>query len=192
MNRLILLVESRIRGDVYVRFGGELPKTHRSNTAGRWMLSLPIEEDLPDYYEYYQGIGLYLEGGDGYYHFTRKEAKVDLERKLEAALKWIDYMSFLKTYHSAFGPGFLFRAADIEIQIGCDMELKEKASKLFSDKKKHEEVVAKLINELEKMGFIEKENEVDGTYKVLTAFHYMEELIDCITISEEVQDEIPE
>lgn len=43
MNRLILLVESRIRGDVYVRFGGELPKTHRSNTAGRWMLSLPLQ-----------------------------------------------------------------------------------------------------------------------------------------------------
>ncbi len=42
MDRLILLVESRIRGDVYVRFGGELPKTHRSNTAGRWMLSLPL------------------------------------------------------------------------------------------------------------------------------------------------------
>ena len=44
MNRLILLVESRIRGDVYVRFGGEHPKTHRSNTAGRWMLSLHIQE----------------------------------------------------------------------------------------------------------------------------------------------------
>ena len=43
MNRLILLVESRISGDVYVRFGGELPKTHRSNTAGRWMLSLPLK-----------------------------------------------------------------------------------------------------------------------------------------------------
>ena len=43
MNRLILLVENRIRGDVYVRFGGELPKTHRSNTAGRWMLSLPLK-----------------------------------------------------------------------------------------------------------------------------------------------------
>nr|WP_246368730.1 conjugal transfer protein TraI [Phocaeicola faecicola] len=40
---MILLVESRIRGDVYVRFGGELPKTHRSNTAGRWMLSLPLK-----------------------------------------------------------------------------------------------------------------------------------------------------
>lgn len=44
MNRLILLVESWIRGDVYVRFGGELPKTHRSNTAGRWMLSLPLKK----------------------------------------------------------------------------------------------------------------------------------------------------
>lgn len=43
MDRLILLVESRIHGDVYVRFGGELPKTHRSNTAGRWMLSLPLK-----------------------------------------------------------------------------------------------------------------------------------------------------
>ena len=46
MDRLILLVESRIRGDVYVRFGGELPKTHRSNTAGRWMLSLPLRNHI--------------------------------------------------------------------------------------------------------------------------------------------------
>ena len=145
-----------------------------------------IEEDLPDYYDYY------LEGGDGYYYFVRKETKVDLERKLEAAQKWIDYLSFLKTYHSAFGPGFLFRAADIEIQIGCDIELKEKAVKLFADKKKFDEVVAKLLKELENMGLIEKENELDGTYKVLTAFHYIEDLIDCITISEEVQNEIPE
>ena len=48
MNRLIVLVESRIRGNVYVRFGGEDPKTHRSNTAGRWMLSLHIERMQAD------------------------------------------------------------------------------------------------------------------------------------------------
>ena len=83
-------------------------------------------------------------------------------------------------------------AADIEIQIGCDIELKEKATKLFSDKKKYDEVVGKLLKELESIGLIEKENELDGTYKVLSAFHYMEDLVDCITISEEVQDEIPE
>ena len=49
-----------------------------------------------------------------------------------------------------------------------------------------------LISELEKMGLVEKENELDGTYKVLTAFHYLEDLINSITIAEEVQDEIPE
>ena len=38
--RLIMLVESRIRGDVYVRFGGEYPKTYHRNMARRWVLSL--------------------------------------------------------------------------------------------------------------------------------------------------------
>jgi len=70
------------------------------------------------------------------------------------------------------------------------MELKEKAAKLFSDKKKYNEVVEKLVAELEKSGMIELENEHDSTYKVLTAFHYMENLVDCITISEELNDEV--
>lgn len=35
-----MLVESRIRGDVYVRFGGEYPKTYHRNMARRWVLSL--------------------------------------------------------------------------------------------------------------------------------------------------------
>ena len=35
-----MLVESRIRGDVYVRFGGEYQKTYHSNMIRRWVLSL--------------------------------------------------------------------------------------------------------------------------------------------------------
>lgn len=151
-----------------------------------------IDDDLAAYYEYFRGIGFYLEGGDGYYYFTRKDAKVDLERKLEAVCKWMDYLDFLKTFNTVFASGFLFRAADILVQINCDMELKEKAEKLFSDRKKHEEVVGKLIEEMLKMGFIEMENEIDSTYKVTAAFHYIEDLMDCITIVEEVKDEIPE
>lgn len=38
--RLIKLVESRIRGDLYVRFGGEYLETCRRNTVRRRMLSL--------------------------------------------------------------------------------------------------------------------------------------------------------
>lgn len=78
----------------------------------------------------------YLEGGDGYYFFTRKEDKIDLERKLEASCKWIDYLNFLKSFDAIFGLGLLFCAADIEIRIGCDLELKEMAAKLFPDKNK--------------------------------------------------------
>lgn len=87
-----------------------------------------IEEDLPDYYDYYKGIGFYLEGGDGYYYFTRKESKVDLERKLEAIQKWIDYLKFPENLSFGIRPGFLFRAADIEIQIGCDIETERKGN----------------------------------------------------------------
>ena len=43
MIRLILLAESRIRGDVYVRFGGEHPKTHHRNMAGHRVFSLPMK-----------------------------------------------------------------------------------------------------------------------------------------------------
>ena len=45
----------------------------------------------------------------------------------------------------------------------------------------------KLIGDMEGLGFVELENELDGTYKVTAAFHYIEELIDCLTIIEPEQ-----
>ena len=56
--RLIMLVESRIRGDVYVRFGGEYLKTYHSNMIRRWVLSL-LQETVKIYKqgkEYYDGL----------------------------------------------------------------------------------------------------------------------------------------
>lgn len=53
-----MLVESRIRGDVYVRFGGEYLKTYHSNMIRRWMLSL-LQETVKIYKqgkEYYDGL----------------------------------------------------------------------------------------------------------------------------------------
>nr|WP_270661874.1 hypothetical protein [Phocaeicola plebeius] len=55
--RLIMLVESRIRGDVYVRFGGEYLKTYHSNMIRRWVLSL-LQETVKIYQQgkkYYDG-----------------------------------------------------------------------------------------------------------------------------------------
>jgi hypothetical protein len=144
-----------------------------------------IEDHQTEYDEYYQGIGFHLEAGDGYFFFSRKETKGDLQRKLEAVSKWIDYLTFLKTYNSAFGSGLVFSAADIVVRINCDMELKELAGKLFSEKKSYDEIVDKLIGELVRMGFIEQQDEVEKNWKVLTSFHYIEELIDCISITDD-------
>lgn len=144
-----------------------------------------IEDYQAEYDEYYQGIGFHLEAGDGYFFFSRKETKGDLQRKLEAVSKWIDYLTFLKTYNSTFGSGLVFSAADIVVRINCDMELKELAGKLFSEKKSYDEIVDKLIGELVRMGFIEQQDEVEKNWKVLTSFHYIEELIDCISITDD-------
>lgn len=56
--RLIMLVESRIRGNVYVRFGGEFLKTSHSNMERRWELSL-LQETVKIYQqgkEFYDGL----------------------------------------------------------------------------------------------------------------------------------------
>ena len=57
-NRLIMLVESRIRGNVYVRFGGECLETYRSNAIRRRVLSL-LQETVKIYQqgkEYYDAL----------------------------------------------------------------------------------------------------------------------------------------
>ena len=68
------------------------------------------------------------------------------------------------------------------------MELKELAGKLFSEKKSYDEIVEKLISELERMGFVEQQDEVEKTWKVLASFHYIEELIDCISITDDADN----
>ena len=151
-----------------------------------------IEEDEQEYADYIAGIGFQLDKGDGYYYFSRREAKVDLQRKLEAMCKWIDYLDFLTTFNSTFGSGFEFHVEDFLIQINSDLELKEKAKKLFLGKKTNQEIVEKLIKEMETMGVVELIDETERAYKVTAAFHYLEELIDCLTISEEIEDEIPQ
>ena len=72
-------------------------------------------------------------------------------------------------------------------EFSSDIELKEKARHIYTDLKTNDEKMDKLIGDMERLGFVELENELDGTYKVTAAFHYIEELIDCLTIIEPEQ-----
>lgn len=146
-----------------------------------------IEDDFQKYQEYYQGIGFLLEGGNGYYYFSRTENKVELADKIQRFATWIDRLDFLKTFNQTFGSGFSFRKSNILEKFSSDIELKEKARYLYPDIKTNDEKMEKLIGDMERQGFVELENELDGTYKVTAAFHYIEELIDCLTIIETEQ-----
>ena len=145
-----------------------------------------VEENFSDYEAYFLELGLRLQAGDGYYYFSRtQEGKLTIEQKLQSFAMWVDILDFLKTYDIAFSTGFQFRGTHILERINLDVELRDKARKLFRKQNTNQEIVEKLINELTGMGFAEIINEEDGTYKVTAAFRYAEELVNLITIYNE-------
>jgi hypothetical protein len=161
-----------------------------SNTRALYKV-LAEDEILKDYFN---AINLNLEGGDEYFHFTRNESKVDLERKIEIAFKWIDIVDFLKAYDNAFGPGLRFTPSDILVKLNVDAILKSKIEGLrkHTSESSFQNTIQKTLDMLLKENFIELENPISNTFKVLSSFHYLEKLILSINIPDEVINEIPE
>ena len=153
------------------------------------------EQNFEFLYEYFLNINFILERGNEYFYFSRMENKIDLERKIEQAFKWIDILDFLKTYDNSFGAGYRFSPSDILVKTKVDAELKtklESLKKYSAGKEKHLEIIEKILETLEKDKFIEMENTITHQYKVLTSFHYLEQLVMTIHIPEETINEIPE
>lgn len=150
-----------------------------------------VEENYSDYEAYFFELGLRLEAGEGYFYFSRtQEGKLTIEQKLQSFAQWVDILDFLKTYDIAFSTGFQFRSTHILERINLDVELRDKARKLFRKHNTNQEIVDKLISELTGMGYAEIINEEDGTYKVTASFRYAEEMVNLITIYNE--EEVPE
>ena len=152
-----------------------------------------IEENLDDYADYFREIGLQLESGNGYFYFSRiGESRQTIEQKLESFSKWLDYLAFLKCYNQSCTAGYQFRKSHLIEQISLDIELKEKANHLFRKygAGSNIEIVGKLLQEMQNMGFAECVSELDETFKVTSAFRYVEELVEIIQIANE--DEVPE
>ena len=178
---------------IYERLSrGEFLSVDSTDTSIRHLYE-DIEENLDDYADYFKEIGLQLESGNGYFYFSRiGEGKQSIEQKLDSFSKWLDYLDFLKCYNQSFTAGYQFRKSNLVEQISLDIELKEKAGHLF---KKYGvgsnlDIVNKLLQEMQSMGFAECISEQDETYKITSAFRYAEELINMIQIANE--DEIPE
>jgi hypothetical protein len=151
-----------------------------------------VDENFEELYNYFSAIGFMLEKGDEYFYFSRKEARADMERKIEQAYRWIDVLDFFKAFNNGFGPGFRFTADEILVQLRIDANLKDKLEQLKKPlgDGNHRERVQALIDELKKFGMAELENEITQQYKVTTAFKYIEQLIVSIHITEDIKDEV--
>ena len=178
---------------IYERLSrGEFLSVDSSDTSIRH-LSEDIEENFDNYADFFKEIGLQLEAGNGYFFFSRiGEGKQSIEQKLESFSKWLDYLDFLKTYNQSFTAGYQFRKSHLIEQISLDIELKEKAGHLYKKygAGSYLEIVNKLLQEMQGMGFAECISEQDESFKITSAFHYAEELVNMIQIANE--DEIPE
>ena len=69
-----------------------------------------INTNFEEYVEYYDGIGLNLEQGEGYFFFSRNETKVEIEEKYKKFSRWIAYIDIFRlAFQSNFRVGFHFR-----------------------------------------------------------------------------------
>lgn len=156
---------------------------------------LEEQDTFEDLYEYFYQINYILEQGNEYFYFSRVENTVDLERKLEKAFNWIDILDFFKTFDSSFDVGYRFSPSDIVNQLKNNADLKTKLDslkKISGDKTSYTDRIKKIIDRLEKDNFITLENEISETYKVLTSFNYLKDIISTINIPEEIENEIPQ
>jgi len=153
-----------------------------------------IDEHFDELYDYYIQINLILERGDEYYYFSKAESKVELRRKLEMVFKWIDIVDFFKSYDNSFAAGFRFDPSHISVQLKVDAVLKSKliVLKKYTKVDNELESIKKLVDMLRRDGYLELEDEVSDSYKVLSSFSYLDQLILSINIPEEIQNEIPE
>lgn len=145
-----------------------------------------LEDNFEEYKSYYSEIGFNLEGGDGYFFFSRiGEAKVSIEQKINTFAQWIDILDFLKSYDVTFSTGYQFRASQIVERINIDYELMEKSRKIYTKIMNYEDFTQKIISDLNSLGYIEIINDQDLTYKVTSAFNYLENLVNLIILYNE-------
>jgi hypothetical protein len=172
---------------------GQFISSNSSDEPVRKLFSV-IEENFAELERYFSEINFNLERGDEYFYFSRPESRVDLERKIESAYKWIDILDFFKAHDNAFAPGYRFTPSDILVKLNVDVMLKGKLAglKRYSREDKYADAIQKLIDLLCREGFAELENDVNHSYKILSSFSYLEDLVMSIHIPEDIQDEIPE
>lgn len=148
-----------------------------------------IEENFEELELKYREIGYQLEDGNNYYYFSRpSESNQNVESKIEKALRWLDILAFFTTFRKDLCRGARFQPYDILKQVEINLSLKEQLADLqkrTNHGKNYQEMLNDLIKEIQKEGFIDLENEMDQTWKLLDCWDYMEKLVMAVNIQDD-------
>jgi hypothetical protein len=147
-----------------------------------------IEENFDELEPRFREIGYQLENGNNYYYFSRtNESNQNIEGKIEKALRWLDILAFFTTFRKDLCRGARFQPYDILKQIEINLTLKEQLTdiqKRTNPGKNYQEMLNDLIKEIQKEGFVDIENEMEQTWKVLDSWDYMEKLVMAVNIQD--------
>jgi hypothetical protein len=147
-----------------------------------------VEENFEDLEPKFREIGYQLEDGNNYYYFSRpNESNQNVENKIEKALRWLDILAFFTTYRKDLCRGARFKLFDILNQIDINLSLKEQLTDLqkrSTSGKNYQEMLNDLIKEMQKEGFVDLENEMEQTWKILDSWDYMEKMVMVVNIQE--------
>lgn len=152
-----------------------------------------LEQNFEEFRNYFQPIGIELVKGNGYFYFAKPQTKQQLENKISQAFRWIDLLDFFKTFNPEFGTGFRFTISQVAESIRVEAGLEEKLEKLSQyTRTKNAPVtdeIRSLVRQLQESGpFVQIENEISETYKVLSSIRYLEELMLKIEITDYEQE----
>lgn len=139
--------------------------------------------------EHYSTIGFSLESGDGYYYFSKPDENVkNIESKILAFERYIDILDLFTSLENKITIGSRFRISKIVEECSVTPRLKEKLQKIAAKSENFHEKVKDIIEGLARESFIELEDEIDGTYKVLDSFNYLIEIVSQIKIYSDDDD----
>lgn len=162
--------------------GGFISSDSVDETTRR--IFLDVDDCREEYEDYFSRLGFNLEEGNQYYYFSRRESKSSTADKLKKFGHWVDVLDFLKAWEPSFGPGFTFMTAELIVKIDSDIELRDKASTLYDNRARHDEIAVRMVEELTKQGFVEVIDDVSGRFKVTAAYRYLEEMVNLIAFND--------
>ncbi|AHW60639.1 hypothetical protein SAMN05444285_12382 [Draconibacterium orientale] len=167
---------------------GQFICSNAINSQRRYLYQY-IEENINELEPKFIDIGYQLENGNNYYYFSRpNESTQNVENKIEKGLRWLDILAFFTTFRKDLCRGARFKLFDILQQIDINMSLKEQLTDLqkrTNPGRNYQEMLNDLIREVQKEGFIDLENEMDQTWKILDSWDYMEKLVMAVNIQDE-------